>query len=310
MKFSDDSQRVGGANRCARIAFRTSLVLCCLALSACNSFRITSPFIPEGSRVAQESIQPLPSKHHYRDAEFIFISDFELNYDQPIFRELGFLGEQVRRELNLPPTDRGILVYLFEDRDRYEKYTSTRYPEVPRRRAFFVAQPRPTGGEDLIAFTYWGDHIRQDLRHELTHAVLHSVLKDVPLWLDEGLAEYFEVEPGSDGVNPQHLEFFRQIGPRNFDPNLARLEQINQLQQMTPPEYRESWAWVHFMLHGSPEVKQVLLLYLKELRKNPNPGPLEPRLVAVLPNAPASLRRHLSNVDRQQAAAKPLPAKD
>ena len=55
-------------------------------------------------------------------------------------------------------------------------------------------QPRRFGGEeDLLVYTYWGDRIQQDLRHELTHALLHSVLKDVPLWLDEGLAEYFEM---------------------------------------------------------------------------------------------------------------------
>jgi hypothetical protein len=277
-----------------------------LFLSACNSFRITSPFIPTGAKVSQEKLPPLPSKHHYRVASFVFISDFELQFDQPLFQELGFLGEQIRKELQLPLCDQPILIYLFEDRDRYERYTQTRYPEVPRRRAFFVAQPRPGGGEDLLAFTYWGDRIRVDLRHELTHAVLHGVLKDVPLWLDEGLAEYFEVEPGSEGVNPQHLEFFRQIGPRNFEPDLARLEQINQLQQMTPREYRESWAWVHLMLRSEPENKKVLTDYLQQLRTNPNPGPLQPRLAAALPNAPASLRRHLASVDRQQSAARPL----
>ncbi len=277
---------------------------------ACNSFRITSPFIPAGPKVAVEPVPPLPTKHHYRIAEFVFTADFELNYDQPLFRELGFLGEQVRRELFLPPSERPVMIYLFEDRDKYERYTQSRYPEVPRRRAFFVAQPNQTGGEELIAYTFWGEHIRQDLRHELTHAVLHGALKDVPLWLDEGLAEYFEVEPGSEGVNPLHLEAIRQIGPTNFKPNLARLEQLNQLQQMSPDEYREAWAWVHFMLRTDPETKQVLTVYLRELRKNPNPGPIEPRLAAILPNAPASLRRHLSNVDRQQSAAKPLPGKN
>ena len=85
-------------------------------------------------------------------------------------------------------------VYLFEDRDAYERFMQSRYPNLPRRRAFFVAQPRGVGGgDDLLVYTFWGERIRQDLRHELTHALLHSVLKDVPLWLDEGLAEYFEL---------------------------------------------------------------------------------------------------------------------
>ncbi len=287
-----------------------ALVVVCLLIPACNSFRITSPFIPAGAKVVEDTTPPLPSKHHFRVTGFIFASDFELNYDQPLFAELGTLENQVRGELLLPPSTQPVLIYLFEDRDKYQRYTLARYPEVPKRRAFFVAQPKLGGGEELLAFTYWGDHIRIDLRHELTHAILHGVLKDVPLWLDEGLAEYFEVEPGSDGVNPEHLEFFRQIGPRNFDPDLTRLEQLNQLQQMTPREYREAWAWVHLMLRSEPENKKVLLDYLKELRTNPNPGPLQPRLAALLPNAPASLRRHLANVDRQQSAAKPLPQKN
>ena len=48
--------------------------------------------------------------------------------------------------------------------------------------------------------------VRTDLRHELTHALLHGVLQDVPLWLDEGLAVYFELPPANEGVNPHHLE--------------------------------------------------------------------------------------------------------
>src|SRR5947209_8380306 len=81
-----------------------------------------------------------------------------------------------------------------------------RDPAVPRPRASIVAQARGHGGGDeLPVYTFNGDHIRQDLRHELTHALLHSVLKDVPLWLDEGLAEFFELPPDVDGLNRQHL---------------------------------------------------------------------------------------------------------
>src|SRR5437660_5823070 len=117
-----------------------------------------------------------------------------------------------------------------------------RYPDLPRRRAFFVAQPRSAGGsEELLVYTFYGEHIQQDLRHELTHALLHSVLRDVPLWLDEGLAEYFELPPDKGGVNPQHLDHLRRT-PKPFQPNLARLEGLSQVQQMTPAEYREAWA--------------------------------------------------------------------
>ena len=44
-------------------------------------------------------------------------------------------------------------------------------------------------------FAQWGPDFRIDLHHEGTHALLHASLARVPLWLDEGLAKYFEVPP-------------------------------------------------------------------------------------------------------------------
>ena len=170
-----------------------------------------------------------------------------------------------------------------------------RYPDLPRRRAFFVAQPRSIGGvEDLLVYTFWGEHIRQDLRHELTHALLHSVIRDVPLWLDEGLAEYFELPPEWKGVNRAHVRALRQS---EVPPDLARLEQLSQVKQMRPGEYREAWAWVYLMLRGSAPAKEVLLAYLQQLRTNPAPGPLQPRLAAVLPSLEEALATQLARLE-------------
>src|SRR5262245_55823178 len=208
----------------------------------CASLR-TSPIKSEPSASALEVTPVWPGKHSVRVSQFVFFADFELKKDDPLFVELGDLREQVVRELTLPPSNCVIQVYLFEDRDKYESFMKARYPDLPKRRAFFVAQPKTVGAADeLLVFTFWGDRVRQDLRHELTHAILHSSLKDVPLWLDEGLAEFFELPPGSDGVNLKHLEELKR-GP--FNPDLARLEQLTQVQQMSPAEYREAWAWTH-----------------------------------------------------------------
>jgi hypothetical protein len=207
---------------------------------------------------------------------------------------LANLREQVYRELQLPPSSTIIQVYLFEDKEHYERFMQIKHPDLPKRRAFFVAQPRRLGGtEDLLVYTYWGDRIQQDLRHELTHALLHCVLKDVPLWLDEGLAEFFEVPPGWDGINYQHVEQLR--GKKAFD--LNRLEQLTDVQQMNPAEYRESWAWTHLMLRSTPQARQVLVSYLQELRGNPRPGPLRPRLEKVFLSLEGTLERHLNNLN-------------
>ena len=174
----------------------------------------------------------------------------------------------------------------------------TRYPDLPERRAFFIAQPRAIGGsDDLIVYTFWGKNIQQDLRHELTHALLHSVIRDVPLWLDEGLAEYFELPPDWKGVNPAHVESLLHTGSFPYKCDLPRLENLTEVKQMTPAEYREAWAWVHLMLRDKAEAKAVLTSYLRQLHQNAAAGPLEPKLAAVFPSPDDAFDRHLADLD-------------
>jgi hypothetical protein len=271
--------------------------------SGCASLRL-SPSPSDRDKITKEAPLPAPGKNPYRVSQFVFLADFELKMDQPLFRELQDLPDQIYKELQLPSSSTLIQVHLFEDRPGYERFMQSRYPELPKRRAFFVAQPHSVGnGEDLLVYTFWGERIRDDLRHELTHALLHSVLKDVPLWLDEGLAEYFERPPEAQGVNANHLEQLLLNGSGPVKADLAHLEQLTQVQQMTPAEYRESWAWVHLMLRGKPEAKAVLAAYLQQLRTNPNPGSLEPRLAKVFPDLDDALHKHLAKLEIDRHAS-------
>jgi hypothetical protein len=274
-----------------------SLVSLFLLSAGCHSLKLLPPGGEKTPATHPEKDVTLatPSKYSVRVSQYVFLSDFEIKRDLPLFQELSDLREQLYKELQLPPANSVVQVFIFEDRDRYEHFMHAKYPDLPKRRAFFVAQPHSVGGpEDLYVYTYWGERVREDLRHELTHALLHSVLKDVPLWLDEGLAEYFELPTDKLGVNPRHLEQIRRGG---FQPNLVRLEQLGQVQQMTPLEYREAWAWVHWMLRDKPEAKAALLAYLAQLRSNPTPGPLQPALAKVFPNPEEALEKHLEQID-------------
>ncbi len=254
--------------------------------------------------VARDPNPPAAKKSEFRVSQFVFLHDFSLDRKLPLFQELAALREQVYRDLQLPPSSTPIFVHLFENQQRYETFMQGKYPKLPKRRAFFIADtPRFGGGEQLLVYTYWGDRINQDLRHELTHALLHSVLKDVPIWLDEGLAEYFELAPGWKGINYQHLAQLRR-GPNGpFRPDLTRLEGLTEVQDMTPTEYRESWAWVHLMLHSKAEARRVLIAYLRELRTNPHPGPLRPRLAPLFPSLDDALQAHLTRLDSGQPPA-------
>lgn len=242
-----------------------------------------------------------PGKHSTRVSQFVFYSDVPLTNHTALFNELGDHREQLFRDLKLPDSQSIIQVFLFEDEERYAKYMKSRYPELPRRRAFFIAQPKVSGGvEDLYVFTFQGEHLRQDLRHESTHAMLHASLRDVPLWLDEGLAEYYELPPEKQGLNTGHVETIRS-GP--FLPDMARLEGLTQVRDMDRAEYREAWAWVHFLLRSSPESKAVLLAYLKQLRTpHTQPPSLYSKLRELHPAVNDELNRHLAKLESTMRA--------
>ncbi|MCE9563232.1 MAG: DUF1570 domain-containing protein [Planctomycetes bacterium] len=251
-------------------------------------------------------IPTLPGKYATRRGCCVFYHDFEFSPDDPLLAEPENLPDQVYSELRLPPGNAVVQVFLFDTQARYERYMFDerfgRYKNQPARRAYFFAEPRIGGGEELKIYTWMGDHLRTDLRHELTHALLNGVLKHVPLWLDEGLAGYFELPPANDGVNPQHLDTLRR-GP--LLPDLARLEKFDQVKQMEKPEYREAWAWVHFMLRSDPAMRKVLLDHLQALRVNPNPGPLLPKLREATSNPDRALADHLAGIEYPQSRSQP-----
>jgi hypothetical protein len=284
-----------------------------LALCGCDLLRLFSidPADGKTEKTAQKKPAP-PGKHQFRQPPYTFCYDFDdLKRDNPLFKDLEGLRDQIAKDLHVPAGTTPIQVYLFEDRPRFEKFMRATDENLPTdRRAFFIAPQRPMGGAaDLLVYTFWGknDRIHQDLRHELTHALLHSVLREVPMWLDEGLAENFELPPDTGGVNATHVECFRRaIQDGTFKPDLARLEGLTQVAQMKSPEYREAWAWVHLMLHSTPEAKKVLRNYLMQLKTNPNPGALAPRLAEVFPSPEEALKKHLLELDAGEPPA-PMP---
>jgi hypothetical protein len=278
------------------------LAAACLGLLVgCHTFRMPGSGGDKTDKVEKETVAGRPNKYSFRVSQYVFYSDFEVKRDQPIFRELSDLRDQVYKELQLPPpgSDTLIHVYLFADKDSYEDFIRSRYPGLPDRRAFFMEeQPHGLSKGELLVFTFRSDRITLDLRHELTHALLHSVLKDVPLWLDEGLAEYYELPPSWKGLNRTHLRVLRDRGIR---PDLARLEQLSEVKDMDADRYREAWAWVYLMLRGSPKAKDVLLAYLQQLRTKPTAGALQPRLAEAVPNLDDLLDRLLNQADDARA---------
>jgi hypothetical protein len=247
--------------------------------------------------------QPLvPTRYETRTGPYAVYSNFPIPPDAPAIRSLQALERDIEANLGIRVRAEkpSIQVYILDDRQSFTHFLRFYYPELPPRRAFFLAQ-----GSDRVVYTFMGDRLEEDLRHEATHALLHVALGDLPLWLDEGLAEYFEGPEGRYGRNPEHLSRLPQDRTSGWTPDLARLETHKNVAQMAPRDYRESWAWVHYLLNHSNATRAALLGYLADLHANPATPPLSEKLKANDSGAPAMLLAHLDRLRTLPLVAAP-----
>jgi hypothetical protein len=196
-----------------------------------------------------------------------------------------------------------IEVYILDNRNTFRHFLTFYYPELPPRRAFFFAQ-----GDRRVVYAYQGDRLVEDLRHEATHALLNQCVVDLPLWLDEGLAEYFESDP-TRGVNEEHVAHLPRDVADGWRPDLARLEAMADVRAMTPRDYREAWAWVHFLLESSESTRHDLLDYLAELRAGGDPEPMSRRLDERGLAAAHELLSHVTRLTSPELAARAQDAR-
>lgn len=221
----------------------------------------------------------LPSRSVHPDSQLHVLSDVKLKKDHPLLKELVQLREEIATTLDLPVAKTPVVVYLFGDEARYTNYMKVAFPSLPARRAYFVGTSR-----ELAVYTYWGDRVREDLRHEYTHGVLHASLKDVPLWLDEGIAEFFEIAEKPTGLNREYAKQIQLLLGEGWKPDMERLEGLEQVSQMQKGDYQEAWAWVYYLLNDSVEGKQILLDYLHQLRETRDAGSLAQQIEEAVPN--------------------------
>ncbi len=237
-------------------------------------------------------ISTLPKQCEIELPHLTVRSDVEINREDPFLRDLVNLGKEVRATLRLPEAKRSVTVYLFRDETRYMRFMRDRHPALPARRAYFIGTSK-----ELMVYAYWGDKTMEDLRHEYTHGVLHASLKTVPLWLDEGLAEYFEVAPtGPIGLNRDHAESLSLAVQNGWKPDLRRLEQVDDVSQMQRADYQESWAWIHYLLQGTPDGPKLLVDYLRKLETATDPPPLADSLAAELSESEQRLVLHVAGL--------------
>jgi hypothetical protein len=231
----------------------------------------------------------LPDRNTLVRDQLVIHSDFSLAAHHRLFEELTAQRVDLCQRLALPCSDEPIHVYLFETAEQFQGFIRLHHPEFPDRRAFFVETDAR-----LAVYAQWGDRMAEDLRHEVTHGYLHSVVPDVPQWLDEGIAKFYEVPRGQRGLNrPLFDRLLVKLQHEHWRPNLPRLEQFSPTYNMTLDDYVEAWAWTHLLLESRPECLEALRSYLAELHHKGAATPLSVRLTAILGRADEALLEHV-----------------
>ncbi|GIW88793.1 MAG: hypothetical protein KatS3mg108_3117 [Isosphaeraceae bacterium] len=243
----------------------------------------------------------IPTAHRVEVGPYVIHSNFPLPDNAPAVVELTQLRREIESVLatSIDPGPGSIEVYILDDSRTFAHFLNTYYNELPHRRAFFLAQ-----GDRRVIYTFLGDRLTEDLRHEATHALLHCLIPELPLWIDEGLAEFFEDRAPTPGTNPDHLQRLADE-IRRWRPDLPRLESIHDVRSMTPRDYREAWAWVHFLATGSPARRLLLASYLHELRSaSPDSvTPLSERIATEIDDPNRALLAHIRNLIRASHTA-------
>lgn len=244
-----------------------------------------------GCRAIGERRQPEPVPDAVRSEfdQLVIHSSLELPADHRLLQELRLLRTDILQTLALPASNEPIHIYLFETEQKFAEFMGRSYPNFPQRRAFFVESDTK-----LSVFAFWGDRVAEDLRHETSHGYLHSVMRNIPLWLDEGIAEYFEVPRGAAGLNLPHAQqLLTMLMTQGWRPNMARLESLKLVGEMRQEDYAESWAWVHWLLHTEPQRRILLQQFLQSLRSQAVYVPLSAAVKSGTPEAEHQLCDYL-----------------
>lgn len=223
----------------------------------------------------------------WQHGDFVVHADFDVRSRAEMMDELQRLRTDLKSMLGIGVASETVHLILFATSTAYRGYLRKHFPEIPDRRALFIKRRGPG-----IVFAYDSREMAVDLRHETTHALLNASLPYVPLWLDEGLAEYFEVAAEARLKHNPHMKIVRLRAMLGQVPEITALEDLGDLAAMGSGEYRDAWSWVHFLLHESNASREVIVGFLRDLQAQSPPGPLSRRIAAELPGYHARYLKH------------------
>jgi tetratricopeptide (TPR) repeat protein len=181
------------------------------------------------------------------------------------FREVfGRLFPSTKQAMPAP-----IVVHVFGSERAYQPFM----PLFNGKRVDVGGYFQPADGAYYITLnTAAGELAYPVIFHEYVHLLLGTALADVPIWFNEGLAEYYSTYQMSGErqaligkVKEEHVYDLRE----RFIPlsELLAVDHTSPLYNEGDRRgifYAESWALVHYLLIGNPQRKGQLAAYLQK----------------------------------------------
>jgi hypothetical protein len=216
---------------------------------------------------------PSPWRCEFEVGRFRIFSSVDESVVRPCVETLPELIAEIHETLQIELPHSEVRMVVLRDRREYDEYISLHFPQLPRRRALFV-QHRGPG----LIMTYVHDDWLTDVRHESTHALLHHARTKLPSWLDEGLAEFFELKTNNRSRHREHSKALELQLRYGQVPSIEQLEQWHITESLEAIQYREAWSTVAFLLLSSRDTRMALQQYVMDLQSGAAAGYLSRRL--------------------------------
>ena len=172
-------------------------------------------------------------------------------------------------------------LHLFSSRADYQNWVSERIGRRAISTGIFIT------ASNEVAVWQWGseEQIVTTILHEVSHVILHQLAPNTPVWLHEGLAQYFQtIKPDGDQLRvdpiPEAMALIRQWVDRGDLISVHQYLSIPQNQWMAMVHdrsaipYTLAWGLVYFMM-SRPVGEQTIRRILHDLEKSGLPPTLD-----------------------------------
>ena len=211
-------------------------------------------------------------KHEYESRHYRVASDLSREVCRSVALELEETYRYVSRRLGTGEHDesRKFQVYAFAGRASYLDYIEDvfegRGESTQGMYSSYLKQLLVLDSEPRASFEH-------TVRHEGFHQFLDSILDQPPIWLNEGLAEYYAASRTPQGSWRDGRLNEMRMGTLRGGGRDARLLPLAELFELEQPAfmadgarcYAQAWAFVHFLEHSSVQNRDRLERLIQSL---------------------------------------------